>query len=67
MEDITIFPYNIERHYDNELTIIGKYVKEEKSPSKIDLVELVRVPIETDIPLDIKALSKKINNLIAFS
>lgn len=67
MQDITIFPYNIEHHYDDRVTIIAKYVKNEKTPSKIELIEIVRLELKTDIPFDIKELEKKLKSWSAFS
>jgi hypothetical protein len=67
MQDITIFPYNIEHHYDNDITIVSKYVKNEKAPGKIELIEIVRFGLKTDIPLDIKELEKKLKSWSTFS
>jgi len=67
MEDITIFPYNIEHHYDDNVTIVAKYVKNEKTPSKIELVELVRFGLKIEIPLDIKELERKLKSWSAFT
>jgi hypothetical protein len=66
MEDITIFPYNIEHHYDDNITIVAKYVKNEKAPAKIELIEIARFDLKKDIPMDIKELDKKIKSWSTF-